>query len=91
MVQLWAIPPRHECRGLLALLDETTRDNDVPPLQQEIERILDSLLIGEVEPEDDEILLIAKYQDQKKNGTLILHEIEKISGYATIFSRNDRR
>ena len=22
MVQLWAIPPRHECRGLLALLDE---------------------------------------------------------------------
>ena len=22
MVQLWAIPPRHECRSLLALLDE---------------------------------------------------------------------
>lgn len=59
--------------------NETPRDDDVLPLQQEIESILDSLLIGELEPEDDEILLIAMYQDRKKNGTLILHEIEIIS------------
>lgn len=63
----------------MKLCNETTRDDDVLPLQQEIESILDSLLIGELEPEDDEILLIAMYQDRKKNGTLILHEIEIIS------------
>ncbi|MCP1663243.1 MAG: hypothetical protein D5R99_04900 [Methanocalculus sp. MSAO_Arc1] len=56
---------------------------DVLPLQHEIERIIDSLLIGEVELEDDEILLISTYQDRKKNGALILHELESISVDAT--------
>lgn len=55
--------------------------NDIPTLVQEIEYIIDTRLIGEVEPEDDEISLIAEYQDRKKKGTLTLYGIEDISGY----------
>jgi len=49
--------------------------NDRLFLLQKIESIIDTRLIGEVEPEDDEMRLIAEYQDRKKKGTLILHEI----------------
>ena len=49
--------------------------NDILFLLQKIESIIDTRLIGEVEPDEDEISLIAEYQDRKKNGTLKLHEI----------------
>lgn len=54
--------------------------SDLLFILQKIESIIDTRLIGEVEPEDDEIRLIEEYQDRKKKGTLILHEIESISG-----------
>ncbi|HIJ05926.1 hypothetical protein [Methanocalculus sp.] len=40
--------------------------NDVLFLLQKIESIIDTRLIGEVEPDDDEISLIAEYLDRKK-------------------------
>ncbi|KAF1078994.1 hypothetical protein MKMG_00002 [Methanogenium sp. MK-MG] len=49
--------------------------NDILFLLQKIESIIDTRLIGEVEPDEDEISLIAEYQDRKKKGTLRLHEI----------------
>ena len=49
--------------------------NDILFLLQKIESIIDTRLIGEVEPDKDEISLIMEYQDRKKNGTLKLHEI----------------
>ncbi len=49
--------------------------NDIIFLLQKIESIIDTRLIGEVEPDEDEISLIADYQDRKKKGTLELHEI----------------
>lgn len=49
--------------------------NDILFLLQKIESIIDTRLIGEVEPDEDEISLIAEYQDRKKKGTLGLHEI----------------
>ena len=49
--------------------------NDILFLLQKIESIIDTRLIGEVEPDEDEISLIAEYQDRKKNGTLKIHEI----------------
>lgn len=49
--------------------------SDLLFILQKIESIIDTRLIGEVEPEDDEIRLIEEYQDRKKKGTLILHEI----------------
>jgi len=49
--------------------------NDLLFLLQKIESIIDTRLIGEVEPEDDEICLIEEYQDRKMKGTLILHKI----------------
>lgn len=54
--------------------------SDLLFILQKIESIIDTRLIGEVEPEDDEIRRIEEYQDRKKKGTLILHEIESISG-----------
>jgi len=54
--------------------------SDLLFILQKIESIIDTRLIGEVEPEDDEIRLIEEYQDRKNKGTLILHEIESISG-----------
>jgi len=56
--------------------------NDILFLLQKIESIIDTRLIGEVEPDEDEISLIAEYQDRKKKGTLKLHEIEDFSGKA---------
>lgn len=49
--------------------------NDIPTLLQEIDSIIDTRHIGEVEPEDDEISLIAEYQDRKKKGTLKLCQL----------------
>ncbi len=49
--------------------------NDILFLLQKIESIIDTRLIGDIEPDDDEISLIAEYQERKKNGTLVLHEI----------------
>ncbi|MCP1662442.1 MULTISPECIES: hypothetical protein [Methanocalculus] len=49
--------------------------NDILFLLQKIESIIDTRLIGEIEPDDDEISLIAGYQERKKKGTLVLHEI----------------
>ena len=49
--------------------------NDILFLLQKIESIIDTRLVGVVEPDEDEISLIAEYQDRKKNGTLKLHEI----------------
>ncbi len=49
--------------------------NDILFLLQKIESIIDTRLIGVVEPDEDEISLIAEYQDRKKNGTLSFHEI----------------
>ncbi|HIJ06747.1 hypothetical protein [Methanocalculus sp.] len=49
--------------------------NDILFLLQKIESIIDTRLIGDIEPDDDEISLIAEYQERKKSGTLILHEI----------------
>lgn len=49
--------------------------NDILFLLQKIESIIDTRLIGEIEPDDDEISLIADYQERKKKGTLVLHEV----------------
>jgi hypothetical protein len=49
--------------------------NDIIFLLQKIESIIDTRLTGVVEPDEDEISLIADYQDRKKKGTLELHEI----------------
>ena len=49
--------------------------NDILFLLQKIESIIDTRLMGVVEPDEDEISLIAEYQDRKKKGTLKLHEI----------------
>jgi hypothetical protein len=49
--------------------------NEVLFLLQKIESIIDSRLIGEVEPLDDEIELIEAYQKRKAENSLNLHEI----------------
>ena len=54
--------------------------NDILFLLQKIESIIDTRLKGVVEPDEDEISLIAEYQDRKKKGTLRLHEIEDLPG-----------
>ena len=57
-------------------MTEGIRDiNDILFLLQKIESIIDTRLTGVVEPDEDEISLIAEYQDRKKKGTLSLHEI----------------
>jgi hypothetical protein len=53
-----------------------SENNEVLFLLQKIESIIDTRLIGEVEPLDDEIELIGEYQKRKSEGTLELHEIE---------------
>ncbi|KAF5092030.1 hypothetical protein [Methanospirillum purgamenti] len=52
-----------------------SENNEVLFLLQKIESIIDTRLIGEVEPLDDEIELIGEYQKRKSEGTLELHEI----------------
>jgi len=55
---------------------EAASDNsEVLFLLQKIESIIDTRLIGEVEPLDDEIELIEEYQKRKREGTLEIHEI----------------
>ncbi|MDE4907300.1 hypothetical protein L0665_01520 [Methanogenium marinum] len=49
--------------------------NDILFLLQKIESIIDTRLTGVVEPDEDEINLIAEYRDRKKEGNLKLHEI----------------
>lgn len=50
-------------------------NNEVLFLLQKIESIIDTRLIGEVEPLDDEIQLVDEYLTRKKQGNLQLHEI----------------
>lgn len=52
-----------------------SENNEVLFLLQKIESIIDTRLIGEFEPLDDEIELIGEYQKRKSEGTLELHEI----------------
>jgi hypothetical protein len=52
-----------------------SENNEVLFLLQKIESIIDTRLIGEVEPLDDEIKLIGEYRKRKSEGTLELHEI----------------
>ena len=52
-----------------------SENNEVLFLLQKIESIIDTRLIGEVEPLDDEIELIGEYQKRKTEGNLELHEI----------------
>ena len=59
----------------MIMAEEKSEMNVLLFLLQKIESIIDTRLIGEVEPEDDEIRLIEEYQDRKNKGTLILHEI----------------
>ncbi len=55
---------------------ESIRDmNDVIFLLQKIESIIDTRLIGEAEPLQDEKALIQEYQNRKREGSLDLHEI----------------
>ena len=49
--------------------------NEVLFLLQKIESIIDSRLIGEIEPLDDEIELVQEYHRRKEEGSLDLHEI----------------
>lgn len=44
-------------------------------LLQEIQSIIETRRIGDIEPDDDEITLIAEYQERKKNRTLIVDEL----------------
>ncbi|WP_158498230.1 hypothetical protein [Methanospirillum hungatei] len=57
------------------MAEVTSENNEVLFLLQKIESIIDTRLIGEVEPLDDEIELIGEYQKRKSEGTLELHEI----------------
>lgn len=50
-------------------------NNEVLFLLQKIESIIDTRLIGEVEPLDDETQLVDEYLKRKKEGNLELHEI----------------
>ena len=64
-------------RGLLLYyMGEVASENsEVLFLLQKIESIIDTRLIGEVEPLDDEIELIGEYQKRKSESTLSVHEI----------------
>ena len=64
-------------RGLVLYYmgEVASENNEVLFLLQKIESIIDTRLIGEVEPLDDEIELIGEYQKRKSEGTLELHEI----------------
>ncbi len=57
------------------MAEVASENNEVLFLLQKIESIIDTRLIGEVEPLDDEIELIGEYQKRKSEGTLELHEI----------------
>lgn len=57
------------------MAEPTSEIHDVIFLLQKIESIIDSRLIGEVEPLEDEITLIQEYQTRKCQETLQLHEI----------------
>lgn len=50
-------------------------NNEVLFLLQKIESIIDTRLIGEVEPLDDETQLVDEYLKRKKEGNLELNEI----------------
>ncbi|KUK69652.1 MAG: hypothetical protein XE11_1600 [Methanomicrobiales archaeon 53_19] len=50
----------------MVMVEAKNEMNDVLFLLQKIESIIDTRLIGEVEPDDDEISLIAEYLDRKK-------------------------
>lgn len=57
------------------MAESTSEIHDVIFLLQKIESIIDTRLIGEVEPLEDEIALIQEYQTRKCKETLQLHEI----------------
>lgn len=57
------------------MAESTSEIHDVIFLLQKIESIIDTRLIGEVEPLEDEIVLIQEYQTRKCEETLQLHEI----------------
>ena len=57
------------------MAEVASENNEVLFLLKKIESIIDTRLIGEVEPLDDEIELIGEYQKRKSEGTLELHEI----------------
>ncbi len=57
------------------MAESTSEIHDVIFLLQKIESIIDTRLIGEVEPLEDEIALIQEYQTRKCEETLQLHEI----------------
>ena len=61
--------------GRYSMAEVTSENNEVLFLLQKIESIIDTRLIGEVEPLDDEIKLIDEYQKRKREGALELHEI----------------
>jgi len=58
-----------------SMAESTSEIHDVIFLLQKIESIIDTRLIGEVEPLEDEIALIQEYQTRKCEETLQLHEI----------------
>lgn len=58
-----------------SMAESTSEIHDVIFLLQKIESIIDTRLIGEVEPLEDEIVLIQEYQTRKCEETLQLHEI----------------
>jgi hypothetical protein len=48
---------------------------EIKAMLERIEGIIDTRLIGIVEPEDDEKQAIQQYEDLKRKGELELHEI----------------
>jgi hypothetical protein len=55
---------------------ETKPDiHDIKLMLEKIESIIDSRLIGVVEPEEDEVSEIREYEKRKANGTLELNEL----------------
>jgi hypothetical protein len=61
--------------GELVLMAEKQTLQEIKAMLERIEGIIDTRLIGIVEPEEDEKQAIQKYEDLKGKGTLELREI----------------
>ncbi len=61
--------------GEFVFMAEKQTLQEIKAMLERIEGIIDTRLIGIVEPEEDEKLAIQKYEELKRKGELELHEI----------------